>query len=106
VWFDQDLKAGASFDKAIEQAPQNARAVIVAWSRNSVNSDWVRAEAAYPQESANLFPVRLDDVPLPLRFIHVHTLNLSAWDRTGGHHVFQALVAQLTEAIGKPGGGA
>jgi DNA-binding response OmpR family regulator len=106
VWFDQNIRAGTSFDRVIEQALQEARAVIVAWSHNSVNSDWVRAEAAYAQESAKLFPVRLDDTPLPLRFIHVHTLNLSAWDGTDGHHALQSLVAHLTEAIGRPRTGA
>jgi len=103
VWFDQHIRAGTSFDRVIEQALQDARAVIVAWSRNSVNSDWVRAEAAYAQESSKLFPVRLDDAPLPLRFIHVHTLNLSDWDGTTEHHALQALAAHLTEVIGKPG---
>jgi DNA-binding response OmpR family regulator len=105
LWFDQKLRAGATFDRVIEQALTDARAVIVAWSKNSVNSDWVRAEAAFALESAKLFPVRLDDTPLPLRFIHVHTLNLSGWDGSASHHGLQALLAHLHEAIGKPGGG-
>jgi DNA-binding response OmpR family regulator len=104
VWFDQELRAGTAFDKAIEQALMNARAVVVAWSRNSVNSDWVRAEAAFAQESAKLFPVRLDDAPLPLRFTHVHTLDLSKWDGGGEHDALQLLVGHLAEAIGKPSG--
>ena len=106
VWFDQQLKAGTAFDRAIEQALSNARAVIVAWSRNSVSSDWVRAEAAYAQENAKLFPVRLDDAPLPLRFTHVHTLNLSNWDGSAEHQALQTLVAHLAETIGRPGAGA
>ena len=106
VWFDQELRAGATFDRVIEQALTDARAVVVAWSKNSVNSDWVRAEAAFAQESAKLFPVRFDDTPLPLRFIHVHTLNLADWDGSAGHQALQALLAHLTEAIGKRGGGA
>src|SRR5580658_2461299 len=85
VWFDQHLQPGTSFDRVIEQALSNARAVIVAWSKNSVNSDWVRAEAAFAQENAKLFPVRLDSAPLPLRFTHVHTLNLSNWDGSAEH---------------------
>jgi CheY-like chemotaxis protein len=104
VWFDQEVRAGTAFDRAIEQALSTARAVIVAWSRNSVNSDWVRAEAAYAQENAKLFPVRLDDAPLPLRFTHVHTLNLSNWDGSVEHQALQTLVAHLAEAIGKPAG--
>ena len=105
VWFDQELKAGATFDRVIEQALTDARAVIVAWSKNSVNSDWVRAEAAFALESAKLFPIRLDDTPLPLRFIHVHTLNLSGWDGSAAHRGLQALVTHLSDAIGKPAGG-
>jgi DNA-binding response OmpR family regulator len=106
VWFDQELRAGTAFDRAIEQALMNARAVVVAWSRNSVNSDWVRAEAAFAQESAKLFPVRLDDAPVPLRFTHVHTLNLSNWDGSAEHDALQLLVGHLAEAIGKPSGSA
>jgi CheY-like chemotaxis protein len=106
VWFDQQLRAGTAFDKAIEQALMNARAVIVAWSRNSVNSDWVRAEATFAQENAKLFPVRLDDAPLPLRFTHVHTLNLSNWDGSAEHQALQTLVAHLGKTIGKPASGA
>ncbi len=60
------------------------------------------AEAAFAQESAKLFPVRLDDTPLPLRFIHVHTLNLSDWDGSAAHASVQALVAHLVDAIGRP----
>ena len=104
MWFDQKLKAGTAFDRVIEQALPDARAVIVAWSRNSVDSDRVRAEAAYAQENSKLFPVRLDDAPLPLRFIHVHTLNLSNWDGSAEHQALQMLVAHLAEAIGKPAG--
>ena len=39
VWWDREIKAGSSFDRVIEQALTNARAVIVAWSRHSVESD-------------------------------------------------------------------
>jgi DNA-binding response OmpR family regulator len=100
VWFDQHLQAGTSFDRVIEEALSNARAVIVAWSKNSVNSDWVRAEAAFAQESAKLLPIRLDNAPLPLRFTHVHTLNFSNWDGSAEHHELQALVSGLAGLIG------
>jgi DNA-binding response OmpR family regulator len=102
IWFDQNLQAGASFDRVIEQALTNARAVIVAWSKDSVNSDWVRAEAAFAQESGKLLPIRLDTAPLPLRFTHVHTLNFSKWDGSDGHHELQALVSDLSGLIGNP----
>jgi DNA-binding response OmpR family regulator len=103
VWWDRHIKTGASFDKVIEQALTNARAVIVAWSKHSVGSDWVRAEAAYALESNKLLPVRLDNAAPPLRFINMQTINLASWDGTGDDQAFRTLVADLTHIIGAPG---
>src|SRR5271169_2712156 len=65
VWWDRRIQAGSSCDKAIEQALDDAKVVIVAWSRDSVHSDWVRAEAAYALEKSKLVPIRLDDAVSP-----------------------------------------
>jgi DNA-binding response OmpR family regulator len=104
VWWDRHIKTGSSFDKVIEQALTNSRAVIVAWSKNSVDSDWVRAEAAYAFESNKLLPVRLDNAPPPLRFINMQTVNFASWDGSGDDHAFRTLVADLTHMIGAPDG--
>jgi len=50
VWWDQNLRAGLRFDKAIENELLQARCVIVVWSQNSVNSDWVRSEATWAEK--------------------------------------------------------
>ena len=104
VWWDREIRAGSSFDRVIEQALTNARAVIVAWSKHSVESDWVRAEAAHALEGNKLLPIRLDKVPLPLRFIHVHTIDLSSWTGSGTDPSCQKLVAELHDLLGKPNG--
>ena len=104
VWWDRHIKTGTSFDKVIEQALTNSRAVIVAWSKNSVDSDWVRAEAAYALESNKLLPVRLDEAPPPLRFINMQTVNFCSWDGSCADQAFCTLVADLSHMIGEPGG--
>jgi DNA-binding response OmpR family regulator len=104
VWWDRHIKTGTSFDRVIEQALTNSRAVIVAWSKNSVDSDWVRAEAAYALESNKLLPVRLDDAAPPLRFINMQTVNFASWDGSGGDQAFRTLVADLSHMIGAPSG--
>jgi hypothetical protein len=102
VWWDRHIKTGTSFDKVIEQALTSSRAVIVAWSKNSVNSDWVRAEAAYALESNKLLPVRLDNAPPPLRFINMQTVDFASWDGSGDDPAFCTLVADLSHMIGLP----
>jgi DNA-binding response OmpR family regulator len=104
VWWDRHIKTGSSFDRVIEQALMNARAVIVAWSKDSVDSDWVRAEAAYAHESSKLLPLRLDDATPPLRFIHVQCVNFRSWDGSGAHPAFSTLVDDLAHMIGTPDG--
>jgi DNA-binding response OmpR family regulator len=104
VWWDRHIKTGTSFDKVIEQALTNSRAVIVAWSKNSVDSDWVRAEAAYALESNKLLPLRLDEAPPPLRFINMQTVNFCSWDGSCADKAFCTLIADLSHMIGAPGG--
>jgi hypothetical protein len=95
---------GTSYDKVIENALMNARAVIVAWSNTSVDSDWVRAEAAFALKRSKLLPIRLDDASPPLRFTHIHSINFSQWDGSSGDQAWQKLFADLAEMIGRPAG--
>jgi len=46
VWWDRTILPGRTFDQVIEEALDAARCVIVVWSQYSVNSDWVKTEAA------------------------------------------------------------
>ena len=104
VWWDRHIKSGAQYDKIIEQALTSAKAVIVAWSQTSVESDWVRAEASFALKNTKLFPLRLDNAVLPLRFTQIHSINFSAWDGSDEHQAFRALAADLSELIGTPSG--
>jgi DNA-binding response OmpR family regulator len=104
VWWDRHIKSGTSYDKMIEQALTGAKAVIVAWSQTSVDSDWVRAEASFALKNTKLFPLRLDSAVLPLRFTHIHSINFSAWDGSDEHPAFRTLIADLIDLIGTPRG--
>jgi DNA-binding response OmpR family regulator len=101
VWWDQEIKTGTSYDKVIENALMHARAVVVAWSNTSVDSDWVRAEAAFALKKSKLLPIRLDDAMPPLRFMHIHSINFSKWDGASDQ-AWQKLMADLEGMIGKP----
>jgi len=52
VWLDCENRDGRRFDEATEAAIAAYKVVVVLWSRASVNSDWVRAEAAWALAAA------------------------------------------------------
>jgi hypothetical protein len=49
------------------------------WSRHSVDSDWVRAEAAEGWERGALVPVRFEECEPPMPFRQTETADLADW---------------------------
>jgi hypothetical protein len=80
AWWDRRIRTGGRFDRVIEEAIKNAKAVIVMWSEHAVESDWVRGEAYFAVEHRkNFMPVRIDPVILPRRFLTIHTVDITSW---------------------------
>lgn len=76
VWWDRHIKGGAQYSKAIEAALKAADAVVVLWSQRSVESAWVRDEAAAGRDSGRLVPVSLDGTDPPMGFRQYQTIDL------------------------------
>lgn len=83
VWWDSHVRGGAQFSKVIEEALEVADAVVVLWSKKSVESPWVRDEAAAGRDSDRLVPISLDETQPPLGFRQFQTVNLSGWRGRG-----------------------
>lgn len=70
------------------------------WSHTSVESDWVRAEAAAGRERGILIPVRLDDDSiLPLEFRRIQTADLSEWDGSDVSPEFEGLCDDVKHVL-------
>jgi hypothetical protein len=95
VWWDPQLQAGQQFAKVIEQTLQRVRCVIVLWSRHSVVSDWVNAEASEGLRLGKLLPVLLDDSTPPLIFRGLHTLSLPPSDLYPGAPLLDKLLHDI-----------
>ena len=105
VWVDKSgLQDGDAYDTQIEDAIAQTRVVIVLWSKNSVRSQWVRAEAAYALGKHKLLPISIDDTDPPLQFLHIQTINFQGW--TGGceGEAFWRLTAALAKRLDRPVG--
>lgn len=79
VWWDQRIDSGEEFSAEIEAALAHSDVVLVAWSKNSVTSRWVRDEAAVGGDGGRLVPVSMDGIQPPMGFRQFHTLDLTGW---------------------------
>jgi hypothetical protein len=100
VWWDKSLGAGDAYRDEIMKQLAVARAVITIWSKNSIQSDWVRAESGRAKADGKLIPVKTADVTypdIPLPFGEMHTENFGATEL-----IRAAVVAQLSKPTVPP----
>ena len=103
VWLDKrGIRDGDHYDRQIEEAIASTKAVLVLWSVRSIDSEWVRAEAAYALSKQKLVPVRIDAVEPPLQFLHVQTIDLRSQDCDVESLEFKKLRAGLERRLGTP----
>ena len=99
VWWDQHIKGGAQFSKEIERALERADAVVVLWSASSVDSAWVRDEAATGRDAGRLVPARIDATFPPLGFRQYQTIDLSGRKIRPGSEGFAALLDTIAAMV-------
>ena len=101
VWWDALIEGGAQFAASIRAALEGADAVIVLWSKNSVDSDWVRDEAALGRDRHRLIPLTLDGTKPPLGFRQYQAIDLSHWRGKPGAPQIAAIDRAIAAAIGQ-----
>lgn len=102
VWIDQRIGSGSEFSREIEEALKSASAVVVLWSTNSVDSPWVRDEAAEGRDSGRLVPVLLEECRPPLGFRQFQTTDLSRWSGRGRPKQIDDVIAAVSAKAGAP----
>ncbi len=75
VWWDTNLKSGENFRRVIMKELSEARAVIVIWTRASVQSEWVVSEADRAKHLDKLICLRdqhvtMHEIPPPFDALH------------------------------------
>ena len=102
VWFDESLPAHRAYSEVIEEQLEAASAVLVMWSSEAVQSQWVRSEANRARESGRLVQARLDDARLPMPFDQIQCADLRGWKGSDSAGWVSA-VAGLDALSGAPG---
>jgi len=95
VWWDPEITPGDEFDALIGAELEAARAVVVVWTRASVESRWVKGEARDAADRGVLVPVRFENARLPIDVRSIHTTELDDWGESRESAPFRALCAAL-----------
>ncbi|MEZ5947148.1 MAG: TIR domain-containing protein [Hyphomonas sp.] len=77
TWWDGLLEGGAQYSKITHAALENARAVVVLWSKTSRESHWVQDEASRGRDTGRLVPLSIDGSLPPLGFGQFQAIDIS-----------------------------
>jgi hypothetical protein len=103
VWWDRRIPAGETWRNVLQQALQDMRCMVVLWSAQSIQSEWVYEEASEGRRLDKLVPVLIEQVRPPAGFREIQAADLTGWDGTRDHEGLRMLVADLEKLLGKPG---
>ena len=101
VWWDRNIQAGASYDREIEAAINEASCVVVVWSQRSVDSEYVRSEVEEAAHRDILVPVLIDDAMPPLAHRRRQAASLVGWTGAANEE-YATLVAGIRALVEAP----
>ena len=102
VWWDRRIPAGRTWRSVLAHELETMRCMVVLWSADSVQSDWVCEEASEGRQLGRLVPVALDHVRPPAGFRELQAADLVGWDGTADFAGLQQLLDDIARLIGVP----
>jgi len=99
VFWDRTIPPGETWDIVIERELTDAKCAVVLWSRSSVQSKWVKAEAGDAAERNVLIPAFIEEVRPPLRFRDVQGAQLIGWSGDVHDSEFTKLCESVSDVI-------
>lgn len=101
VWWDRALKPGETFDKVIQREIEQAKAIVVLWTKASVESQWVREEADVGRQREALVPLLMDEVTPPIGFGRVQAAHLHDWSGDPKSPEWVEVVESVQRLVGR-----
>jgi TolB-like protein/Tfp pilus assembly protein PilF len=100
IWWDALIEGGEAYSRSIADALEKADVIVVLWSARSIESDWVRDEAAQGRERHRLVPLSIDGSKPPLGFRQYQVIDLSHWHGRRSEAAFAAIERAIGTALG------
>jgi hypothetical protein len=102
IFWDRTIPIGKTWHDTIGSELENARCVIVLWSKTSIRSEWVRDEADEGKQRGILVPVLIEKILPPLGYRSFQAADLVNWDGKEPTREFNALVTGIARLLGPP----
>lgn len=99
AWWDDQLPAHRAYSDIIEQRLRGAAAVVVLWSKDAAQSQWVRAEADFARTENKLVQAQLDGTLPPMPFNQIQCADLSGWKGNRKHRGWTKLVDGVSSVV-------
>lgn len=101
VWWDGLIPGGERFSAQISQALERAAVVVVLWSADSLQSNWVQDEAAWGRDHRCLVPISLDGSEPPLGFRQFQSLDISRGGAKASNPEMQRALRAIAGMLGR-----
>jgi TolB-like protein len=101
VWWDVGLRTGEAYDEVTETALRTAKAVVVLWSKKSVQSRWVRAEATLADRNKTLVPCMIEPCERPIMFELTQTAELGHWDGSAKDKAWVSFLSDVQRLVAR-----
>jgi adenylate cyclase len=101
VWRDDQLPAHRAYADVIQERLTASKAVIVLWSADAANSQWVRAEADVGRHARTLIQASLDDTIPPIPFNQIQCASLAGWNGDATSTGWCKLLESVAELTGR-----
>lgn len=103
VWWDAHIGGGDEWREAIARHLDDARCVIVVWSKRSIGPEghFVRDEATRALRRHAYLPVRIDKVEPPLGFGETQAISLSGWKGNRSDPRYLAVLSGAQTMLGQ-----
>lgn len=101
VWRDDSLPVHRPYAEVIAEVLQQASAVLVLWSADAVQSQWVRSEADHGRAAGKLVQLTLDGTQPPMPFDQIQCADLAGWDFSPGALAWQRVLLSIESLVGR-----
>jgi hypothetical protein len=102
VWWDRNIPTGGPFNTVIRQELAAAKCAIIVWSEQSVESEWVQAEASEAKKQDKYLPIKINESEIPIGFTQRTFQSLVDWEAGIDHAGFSQLLIDIERLVKNP----